>query len=209
MRAVLTGLRRSRLFELALTVCVAVGLAATVQAYAVKPYRIPSGSMLPTLQIGDRVLVNRLAHRLGSEPEVGDVVVFTPPRGADLQPPACGVPARARRACALPTSGRSAQTFVKRVVAVGGDTLAVVGGHVMRNGVRERDPYVLACGADPACNLNTPIRIPRGDVFLMGDNRGNSDDSRFWGPVPVGWVIGEASVRYWPPSRVGSPGNGR
>jgi signal peptidase I len=73
----------------------------------------------------------------------------------------------------------------------------------MRNGRAQPAPYIAACGGGGACDLPRPIRIPEGDVFLMGDNRGNSDDSRFWGPVPVGWVIGEAFATYWPPGRIG------
>ncbi|MCW2999368.1 MAG: lepB [Solirubrobacterales bacterium] len=205
MRATLIRFRRTRLFELVFTVGIAIGLALSVQAYAVKPYRIPSESMLPTLKVGDRVLANRLSHRLGAEPQVGQVVVFTPPRGADAVSAQCGVPDRPGRACPRPTPARSSTAYVKRVVAVGGDTITISGGHVIRNGVRERDDYALPCGTDRTCNLPQPITVPAGSVFLMGDNRGNSDDSRFWGPVPVAWVIGEALVRYWPPTRLGAP----
>src|SRR5947209_9833551 len=81
----LRRLRKNTVFELALTILVALGLAVCVQAYAVKPYRIPSGSMEPTLDVGQRVVVNRLWHRLGSMPKVGDVVVFHPPLGADAE----------------------------------------------------------------------------------------------------------------------------
>ncbi|MGI8802499.1 MAG: signal peptidase I [Solirubrobacteraceae bacterium] len=190
--------------ELALTVAVAIGLAFCVQAYAVKPYRIPSASMEPTLHEGDRVLVNRFSHRLGAEPQVGQVVVFHPPRGADLTPARCGVPVSARSACPTPTSAASEQTFIKRVVGVGGDRIAVAGGHVLRNGARESDSYIAPCGGGEACDLPRTITVPSGYVFLMGDNRGNSDDSRFWGPVPLSWVIGQAVSIYWPPDRVGT-----
>lgn len=205
MRVILDRIRGNQLFELVFIVAIAIGLALSVQAYAVKPYRIPSASMLPTLKVGDRVLVNRFSHRLGAEPKVGQVVVFTPPKGADTMPAQCGVPNRSGRACPRPTPAKSSTTFVKRVVAVGGDTISISGGHVIRNGVREQDGYTLPCGSAAACNLPTPIRIPAGEVFMMGDNRGNSDDSRFWGPIPVGWVIGQATVRYWPPTRLGTP----
>ena len=76
-------MRRSALFELVFAVAVALALALSVQAYAVKPYRIPSGSMEPTLHVGDRVLVNRFSHRIGATPKVGQIVVFHPPSGAD------------------------------------------------------------------------------------------------------------------------------
>jgi signal peptidase I len=201
-------MRRNKAFELAFIVAVALGLALSVQAYAVKPYRIPSASMEPTLQIGDRILVDRFSHRLGSEPKVGDIVVFHPPSGADAAPPRCGKQgqgAGSRTPCSRPTAAASAQTFIKRVVGVGGDRIAIRDGHVVRNGDLETEPFVAACGAGQECNLPRAITVPRDSVFLMGDNRGVSQDSRFWGPVPVSWVIGEAVVVYWPPGDIGSP----
>jgi signal peptidase I len=199
----LAALRRSSLVELVVIVAVAIFLALAVQAYAVKPYRIPSGSMEPTLDIGERVLVQRITHRLGSDPKVGQIIVFHPPAGADGVPATCGTPVREGQACTTPTRERSDQTFIKRVVAVGGDTITVRDGLVVRNGTVQPAPHAAACGNGDGCDLPTPVRVPRGSVFLMGDNRGNSDDSRFWGPVPVDWVIGEAFATYWPPGRIG------
>jgi signal peptidase I len=98
---------------------------------------------------------------------------------------------------------QSSQTFIKRVVGIGGDTIKIINGHVIRNGVREKDSYILPCGGDPSCNFPVPIKVPPGDYFMMGDNRGASDDSRFWGPVPDKWVIGIAFFTYWPPDRIG------
>jgi signal peptidase I len=196
-------MRRSSLFELVFIVAVALSLALAVQAYAVKPYRIPSASMEPTLKVGERVLVNRFSHRLGAEPQVGDIVVFHPPAGAAESPARCGVAVASNAVCSAPTQGRSGQTFIKRVVAVGGDTVAVRDGRVRRNGRRVSEPYVAACGGGEGCDLPLPVPVPRGHVFLMGDTRGNSTDSRFWGPVPVSWVIGEAFASYWPPRHVG------
>ena len=74
---------------------------------------------------------------------------------------------------------------------------------MIRNGVREKDSYIEPCGSDPDCNFPKPIIVPPGDYFMMGDNRGDSDDSRFWGPVPDKWVIGVAFFTYWPPDRIG------
>ena len=190
------------IIELVLTVAVAVALALLIQAFIVKPYRIPSPSMYPTLTIGQRVLTNRLINH----PSVGDVVVFHPPHGADSIDPVCGNPAQGAghsQACDQPTAQESTQTFIKRVVAGPGDTVQIINGHVYRNGVREKDPYIEPCGADPSCNFRTPIKIPPGDYFMMGDNRGESDDSRFWGPVPTSWIIGGAFATYWPPDRIG------
>jgi signal peptidase I len=199
----LSTLRRSALFELILLVALALFLALAVQAYAVKPYRIPSGSMEPTLKIGDRVLVDRAGHRLGAQPELGDIVVFHPPAGADAEPPACGAPAQMHAPCDRPTAGPSDQTFIKRVVALAGDSVAIRNGHVIRNGRRAAEPFAAPCGGVDGCDLPDAITVPRGTVYMMGDNRGNSLDSRFWGPVPIAWIIGEARAAYWPPSHVG------
>ncbi len=193
------------LIELVITVAIAVALALLIQAFIVKPYRIPSPSMVPTLDIGQRVLTNRLINH----PSVGDVVVFHPPHGADLTNPVCGNPSQGGQggpnlqACDQPTAQESTQTFIKRVVAGPGDTIEIVNGHVIRNGVSEKDPYILPCGNVEGCNFGKPIKIPPGDYFMMGDNRGESDDSRFWGPVPDKWIIGVAFFTYWPPDRIG------
>ncbi len=200
----LEALRRNSLVELILIVAVAIGLAIVIQAFVVKPYRIPSGSMEPTLDVGQRVLAQRLTTRLGSDPEIGDVIVFHPPAGADGVPAVCGAPVREGSPCARPTPGRSEQTFIKRVVALGGDTVAVQDGLVIRNGRRQPAPFAADCGEGGGCDLPNAIRVPRGSVFLMGDNRGNSEDSRFWGPIPTDWVIGEAFATYWPPDRIGT-----
>jgi signal peptidase I len=199
----LEALRRNSLVELIVIVVVAIALAIVIQWLFVKPYRIPSGSMEPTLDIGQRVLVQRLTHHLGSEPELGDVIVFHPPSGADGVPAVCGAPVADGSPCARPTPGKSEQTFIKRVVALGGDTVAVQDGFVIRNGRRQPAPFAADCGDGGGCDLPNAIRVPDGMVFLMGDNRGNSEDSRFWGPVPTDWVIGEAFGTYWPPDRIG------
>jgi signal peptidase I len=190
------------LIELVVTVAIAVGLALLIQAFIVKPYRIPSPSMVPTLDIGQRVLTNRLVNH----PSVGDIVVFHPPKGADPATPMCGNPSQGAghtAACDTPTPSESSQTFIKRVVGGPGDRISIVDGHVLRNGVREKDGYIEQCGSDSSCNFRTPITVPSGDYFMMGDNRGESDDSRFWGPVPDKWVIGVAFFTYWPPKRIG------
>jgi signal peptidase I len=147
-----------------------------------------------------------LTNRLFNHPSVGDIVVFHPPAGANPEPPMCGDANQGgshSQACDRPTSAESSQTFIKRVVAGPGDTIYIQNGHVYRNGVREHDRYIEPCGTDPSCNMRTPIKIPPGDYFMMGDNRGASDDSRFWGPVPDKWIIGVAFFTYWPPDRIG------
>ena len=197
----------SSLLELVTVVAVALGVALLVQAFVVKPYRIPSGSMEPTLDVGERVIVNRLGARF-SDPEVGDIVVFHPPHGADVH--ACGASGEgpfydgpaSRRPCSRPTPTRSDQNFIKRVVAGPGDRIAVRDGHVVLNGEPQRESFVRACGGGPDCDLEE-ITVPEDMYFMMGDNRGASDDSRYWGPVPRDWIIGGAFVTYWPPKDIG------
>jgi signal peptidase I len=197
--------------ELAVIVVIALGLALAIEAFVIKPYRIPSGSMEPTLAIGQRVLVNRIATDF-SKPHVGEIAVFHPPEGAEQQ--LCGPTPHAitfgGAACAQPLPREAGVTFIKRIVAGPGDEMYVKEGHVFRKAagttrfVAEKDSYIKACGPSPECDFTTPIKIPPGHWFMMGDNRGNSDDSRFWGPVRTSWIIGQAIATYWPPDRIGS-----
>jgi signal peptidase I len=189
------------LLELVLIVAVALGLALGIQAFLVKPYRIPSESMVPTLSVGQRVLVNRLGNSFG-EPSVGDIVVFHPPAGAEngVQ---CGTERPDDQACDRPTRDKADVNFIKRVVAGPGDRLRISDGHVVLNGRRQRESFARPCGGGEGCNLPKEIRIPADHFFMMGDNRGESDDSRFWGPVPKDWIIGGAFATYWPPGRIG------
>ncbi|HEY3020035.1 MAG TPA: signal peptidase I [Solirubrobacteraceae bacterium] len=190
----------NQLIELVVIIAVAIGLALGIQAFLVKPYRIPSESMEPTLDVGQRVLVNRVGGRL-SDPSVGDIVVFHPPAGADTNQ--CGAPKPTDQACSRPVPQRSKVNFIKRVVAGPGDRIRILNGHVIRNGKREKDGYIRPCSPGDDCTLQREITIPKGMWFMMGDNRGASDDSRFWGPVPKKWIIGGAFATYWPPKRIG------
>jgi signal peptidase I len=189
------------LVELVVIVAVALGLALGIQAFLVKPYRIPSESMVPTLEIGQRVLVNRIGSRFGG-PSIGDVTVFHPPAGSETNQ--CGAPQPDGAACSRPTRGRSNVNFIKRVVAGPGDRVAIEGGHVILNGRRQKEPFARFEGCSNGdCDFPRAITVPAGMYFMMGDNRGASDDSRFWGPVPRKWVIGGAFATYWPPDRIG------
>jgi signal peptidase I len=182
-------------------------LALAIQAFIVKPYRIPSGSMLPTLHINQRILVNRIGTDFSS-PHLGDIVVFHPPRNynegcADAAEGQDQTGRDAPRPCGVAQSRASSETFVKRVVGVPGDRIQIINGHVYRDGLREKDTYIQPCGGIGACDFPGTITIPRGEYYMMGDNRGESDDSRFWGPVRSGWIIGKAFFTYWPPGRIG------
>jgi signal peptidase I len=191
------------LIELVTIVAVALGLALAIQAFVVKPYRIPSASMVPTLEISQRVLVDRITMHF-SDPGRGDIVVFKPPLGADTDQ--CGVsPPPPQEACPKPTAERSKSNFIKRVVGLPGDHLKVIAGRVWINGKQLNEPYIRPPGPDcQNCDLPREITVPPGDFFMMGDNRGESDDSRTWGPVPKKWIIGKAFFTYWPPRRIGT-----
>jgi signal peptidase I len=183
-----------------LIVAAALGLALLIQAFLVKPYRIPSESMEPTLDVGQRVLVNRVNYHL-SDPDHGDIVVFHPPKGADGN--ICGVAHPGVEPCPRPTPEHSDLNFIKRVVAVPGDTLAIRDGHAIVNGRLQKESFITPCAGGAECTFPKAIKIPPDHFFMMGDNRGASDDSRFWGPVPRDWIIGQAFLTYWPIKRVG------
>jgi signal peptidase I len=197
--------RGNQVVEFVLIVALAILLAFAIQAFVVKPYRIPSGSMEPTLAIGQRVLVDRIGNDFFA-PSVGDIVVFHPPAGASDQ--VCGADHYpSTEVCPKPTPQEAKSTnYIKRVVAGPGDTIAIRNGHVVLNGKLQKEPFAnfAGCGGGaPDCNYPTPFKVPPGYYFMMGDNRDMSDDSRFWGPVPRSWVIGEAFATYWPPDRIG------
>jgi signal peptidase I len=196
--------------EFVVIIVVALGLAVGIQAFLVKPFRIPSPSMVPTLKVGQRVLVNRLGPHFG-DPSRGDIVVFKPPKGSDDQ--RCGIPREPSdgHPCEKPTSEQSTNNFIKRVVGLPGEWIKVqnnrayIGKTETGTFVLQKEPFIeKGTPCEELCNLPKPIRIPAGHFFMMGDNRGASDDSRDWGPVPKKWVIGRAFFTYWPPSRIGT-----
>lgn len=158
-------------------------------------YRVPTLSMEPTLPIGTRVVVKE------GPPTVGAIVVYHMPEGGQQEE--CGPKPHVLRlggaACDAPIPEESKGEFIKRVVAGPGDEIYVRGGHVYRKAndsgefVRESDSYIRECGVSPECNFPVSIKIPAGHWFMMGDNRGASDDSRFWGPLPTAWIVGVAT----------------
>jgi signal peptidase I len=186
--------RRRLVIEYVIIIAVAVGLALLVQAYVVKPYRIPSGSMENTLMVGDRVFVNRFIYHFRSVHR-GDIVVFREPG-----------------------SGPDAGTvLIKRVIGLPGDVISLQGGSVYVNGKRLSEPYVRqqrnpdgTFSPEPTIHfdggmpfaLAGPYRVPAGDYFMMGDNRTDSGDSRQFGPMPRSDIIGEAFLIYWPLNRL-------
>lgn len=191
--------------ELVVIVGAALGLAVLFQWLIIKPFAIPSPSMEPTLTAGQRVLVSRISPPVGGY-GVGSVVVFYPPTGAEAQRARCSSPVVRGAACSTPALFRSDSHFIKRIVAGPGDLLSIKGGKVILNGQPvplPSDENSCSSSPRPECNLPKSIRVPEVAYFLMGDNRANSYDSRFWGPVPQEWIVGPAFATYWPLSRVG------
>lgn len=207
----MTAARMRSCAELVGIVATALFFAITIQAFAVKPYVIPSESMAPTLVVGQRLLVDRFSHNVGGDPKLGDITVFMPPPGAESSAGQCAIAGEgpsyaggpaSHRSCSRAVAGRGPKAYVKRVVGMPGDRIAVRAGRVIRNGRPADEPFVTPCGGGPECDL-AAVEVPPGHYFLMGDNRGNSADSRYWGPLPREQIIGRAVVTYWPIGRIG------
>ncbi|HIK46778.1 MAG TPA: signal peptidase I [Leptolyngbyaceae cyanobacterium M65_K2018_010] len=162
---------------------IALVIALVVRVLIAEPRYIPSNSMDPTLQIGDRLLVDKLSYRW-QPPHRGDIVVFKPP--AQL----------------VGLGYNGGQAFIKRIVGEPGDTLEVVDGQVRLNGQILAESYILA---PPQYHLG-PVTVPPGHLFVLGDNRNDSNDSHVWGPLPQANLIGRARFRFWPLDRFGQVG---
>ncbi|MHB1340238.1 MAG: signal peptidase I [Coriobacteriia bacterium] len=162
------------LLELVVMVALAFALATVVRTFVVQPYVIPSGSMVPTIEISERVLANKFIYRF-EDPSPGDVVVFDDPTGT--------VP-----------------TLIKRVVATEGQTVDLVEGKVYVDGEPLDEPYTYGKPSEPAA-VPMPFTVPADSIWVMGDNRTNSADSRVFGAVPLSSVDGQAVLRIWPLKR--------
>jgi signal peptidase I len=154
-------------------------------------YRVPSASMDPTLQVGDTVLVDHAAYRT-SRPAVGDIVVFHPPAGAESAR-ACARRPPQGQACAVATRRTLDTTFIKRIVAGPGDRISIRDGRVVRNGTRAAEPFVTPCPREDEsdlCDFPRTFKVAAGRYYVLGDFRGASYDSRFWGPVAARAIVG-------------------
>ncbi|HEX2293958.1 MAG TPA: signal peptidase I [Actinomycetota bacterium] len=185
--------------ELPVLVVIAFVVALLIKTFLLQAFYIPSASMEPTLVEGDRVLVEKISYRLG-EPERGDVVVFekefaTAIIPAEDDPFWEDIGSAIKGLFGFPTGGT--QDFIKRVIAVEGDTVEGREGRVYVNGEAIDEPY-LAEGTETS--PFAAVDVPKDMIFVMGDNRGNSDDSRAFGPIPVDEVVGHAFLLLWPPS---------
>lgn len=175
--------------EVAFIVVVALVLAFVLRIFVVQTFYIPSASMEPTLNIGDRILVNKLSYDLHSV-ERGDIVVFSRPKDED-----CG--------------GPPVNDLVKRVVGLPGETISLTKGrtsYVVIDGKRLNEPWLPSSEqgrtypgpAGTVYSLNVPYTIPKGEYFVMGDNRMESCDSRYWGPIKASTIVGKVDLRIWP-----------
>lgn len=184
--------------EFPILVLVALTVAILIKSFLVQAFYIPSGSMEPSLLPGDRVLVNKLAYRFG-EPVRGDIVVFDSPfaEGTDDRSLWRAVVRNVSESLGI---GTPATEFIKRVIALPGDTVEIRNGLVFVNGEPVEEEYL---SAERSLADLDPEVIPAGHVFVLGDNRTRSQDSRIFGPVPLDEVVGKAFVRVWPPGRWG------
>jgi signal peptidase I len=186
--------------ELPALIVIAFLLALLIKSFLIQAFYIPSLSMSPTLEIGDRVLVNKLAYRFG-DPERGDVIVFENPNPTP-EPDRNIVSAAWHWVIeGLGFSTPPDKDFIKRVIALPGETFEQRDGSVYIDGRRLDESWLPAHSDDRDIS---PTRVPDGHVFVLGDNRLNSSDSRFQlGPIPMENILGKAFVIIWPPSRMG------
>ena len=162
------------------TIAIALLISLVIRVFIAEPRYIPSESMFPTLEIGDRLIVEKVSYRF-NDIHHGDIVVFQPPpqlqkQGYELN-----------------------QAFIKRAIATEGETVAVTDGKVYVNNKPLTENYIAQL---PQYNL-MPVTVPEGKLFVMGDNRNNSNDSHIWGFLPQNNIIGHAVFRFWPLSRIG------
>lgn len=172
---------RSTILEFVVIIIAALAMAWALTTFVVKPYRIPSGSMLETIQLEDRVLSEKISYYMG-EPQRGDIVTFVDPED-------------------------SSRVLIKRVIATGGQTVELKDGIVYVDGqALEEDSYTLGKPSyelDSIANVTYPYTVPDGYIWVMGDNRTDSADSRYFGAVPISSVTGHAFFTYWPISSFG------
>jgi signal peptidase I len=164
--------------EFAVMLAIAWALAQVVRMFLVEPYVVPTGSMIPTVIPRDTILGSKILLRF-RQPEAGDIVMAADPEGK------------------LPN-------IMKRVIAVGGQTVDIKGDRLLIDGQPKEEPYVAGAPTLPG-PFPLPVTVPAGDVWLMGDNRTNSKDSRWFGPQPSSSIRAIAFFRYWPPDRIGTP----
>ncbi len=174
----MTKKEENPIVEIIKTLGTAAVLAFGIRTFVAEARYIPSSSMEPTLEINDRLIIEKISYRLRS-PQRGDVVVFSPTETLKEQ--------------------KFKDAFIKRVIGLPGDTVEVKGGTVYVNGQALREKYIEEA---PEYQYG-PVEVPEDKYLVLGDNRNNSYDSHYWGFVPRKNLIGRAIVRFWPPNRLG------
>ena len=177
-----TGLKKiwSENRENLLILAIALVLSLLIRMFVAEPRYIPSDSMIPTLEIGDRLVVEKVSYHL-HPPEAGDIVVFIPPKPLQIQ------------------GYTTQQAFIKRIVAQPGQSVEVRNGTVYVDNRPLQEDYI----AEPPAYTWGPERVPADHYFVMGDNRNDSNDSHIWGFLPQQNIIGHAAFRFWPLDRWG------
>jgi signal peptidase I len=195
---VLRQARRPFWRELPLLVLIALVLAVIIKTFAFQAFWIPSRSMAGTLEVNDRVMVSKLAYRLGDVAR-GDVIVFDDPSGPESDGESLLASAWRNLTESVGLSAPKTE-FIKRVVALPGETLEIIDNRVLVDGTVIDEPYL-----EPSVEMPDfgPVAVPAGSVFVMGDNRNSSRDSRYFGAIPLDDVVGKAFVLMWPLRRIG------
>jgi signal peptidase I len=191
---------RSLLRELPLLLGVAFVIAFLVKTFVAQAFFIPSESMVHTLEVGDRVLVSRVSYQL-HEPRRGDIVVFSSPFETEGSGDNRSLPSRVVHTVLESVGLRqpSTEDFIKRVIGLPGETVEGKNGKIFINGRQLVEPYL----ADEPVGDFPPKTIPSGQLWVMGDNRNRSSDSRVFGPIKESKIVGRAILRIWPPNRLG------
>ncbi len=175
------------IWEIAQTVLLALALFFLIRNF-VQNYRIEGVSMEPNFHNGQFLVVNRYAYCPGFHLEV-------PPLEVNLDKTWCTRLPRRGDVIVFEYPRDPSRDFIKRVIGLPGDTVEVRSGQIFVNGQQMAEPF----GPNPGSDTTAPVTVGEGEVFVMGDNRNNSSDSRFWGMLPMNNVIGEAIAAYWPP----------
>ena len=191
---------RSLFRELPLLLAVAFVIAFLVKTFVAQAFFIPSESMVHSLEVGDRVLVSRMSYRL-HDPRRGDIVVFTSPFETDGSKDEPSLPSRVVHTVLESVGLRqpSTEDYIKRVIALPGETVEGKGGKILINGRQLVEPYL---AEDPVGEFPAKA-VADGEVWVMGDNRNRSSDSRVFGPIKESKIIGRAILRIWPVNRLG------
>jgi len=164
------------LVDLAEIIIIAFALSWLLRTFVIEGRIVPTGSMLPTIQLNDQIMVDKFFFKHFGEIERGDIIVFKPPKAA-----------------------HATDDFIKRVIGLPGDTIEIKGHQTYVNGEPIDEPYLLEAANEDF----GPVVVPEGHLFVMGDNRNNSDDSRKWGFLPIENVSGKALFCYWPLNHFG------